>query len=821
MKLIIKLLIIITLTTSQLAYSDEAKVCFYELADFGRESFCSTESESQSIYNGGFDNKIESISVPPGMVVTLYDGVNFSGRKTTLKNDINLQQLKSSDLYNKINSYQIEPAICFYTEDNFQGDSTCLAANQQIDLYHDTEVILESNRHVLPIHNDSIKSIKIPQGMLAKIYKNDNFTLPFYALTENTTDNSLKALDMNNEITSIKAEEIKGLSCDKRCAIINSYDINLLFGFGEYWDDVRLLNKQVLLVFNTKGMGEEDNYDIKLFSGAGVIINKEGIIFSDHRMVNKFYFERYKNSDNLSFIIQIKKDNVEIQYVQPLKHQLVDVSPIISYDWSDKLNLPLEVVITNYNIDKPLILAKTILTADTDDKKWEKRDLIQTSKIICAFTPFLNIYNYLIQGKCQQLDGIVFSASEYFSSNTQGKTLHIAGSSAPLKHKTETLLQTQESVDNHMTLTYIDNNQRGQSLSLPAVAKTCQTSLHSLFNSRSTRQLRPYCIDWTLEIMTDFTLLFGNSLETWNMEFFGRIINSIIRTGSTGVVVENSEIEDSEVEKIFIKSIKEKIIEHSTENSLSYIKTAFDYAQLSYLTYKFYYSSDDLPSAVEQFPLGIYELLLETFNYVRTPPTIVSQGQLVEQNDLEFEIEILPTLTPEEETKLSDAEVKNAQAMRKKLSDTITRWGEQYQSSQAEQGASASADSSPDENDRGLKKLLRAGYIVTGIINRRLILHRPGEIYVIVKLQGRIVAIVLADRFNNRDRVELVASATLPDYVLYPDREGTVRGAGTAAVRELARYLQQQGARTLFSEVISQPSARVKQKVGFSFKGEF
>ncbi|EOW1933595.1 peptidase inhibitor family I36 protein [Yersinia enterocolitica] len=821
MKLIIKLLIIITLTTSQLAYSDEAKVCFYELADFGGESFCSTESESQSIYNGGFDNKIESISVPPGMVVTLYDGVNFSGRKTTLKNDINLQQLKSSDLYNKINSYQIEPAICFYTEDNFQGDSTCLAANQQIDLYHDTEVILESNRHVLPIHNDSIKSIKIPQGMLAKIYKNDNFTLPFYALTENTTDNSLKALDMNNEITSIKAEEIKGLSCDKRCAIINSYDINLLFGFGEYWDDVRLLNKQVLLVFNTKGMGEEDNYDIKLFSGAGVIINKEGIIFSDHRMVNKFYFERYKNSDNLSFIIQIKKDNVEIQYVQPLKHQLVDVSPIISYDWSDKLNLPLEVVITNYNIDKPLILAKTILTADTDDKKWEKRDLIQTSKIICAFTPFLNIYNYLIQGKCQQLDGIVFSASEYFSSNTQGKTLHIAGSSAPLKHKTETLLQTQESVDNHMTLTYIDNNQRGQSLSLPAVAKTCQTSLHSLFNSRSTRQLRPYCIDWTLEIMTDFTLLFGNSLETWNMEFFGRIINSIIRTGSTGVVVENSEIEDSEVEKIFIKSIKEKIIEHSTENSLSYIKTAFDYAQLSYLTYKFYYSSDDLPSAVEQFPLGIYELLLETFNYVRTPPTIVSQGQLVEQNDLEFEIEILPTLTPEEETKPSDAEVKNAQAMRKKLSDTITRWGEQYQSSQAEQGASASADSSPDENDRGLKKLLRAGYIVTGIINRRLILHRPGEIYVIVKLQGRIVAIVLADRFNNRDRVELVASATLPDYVLYPDREGTVRGAGTAAVRELARYLQQQGARTLFSEVISQPSARVKQKVGFSFKGEF
>lgn len=75
---------------------------------------------------------------------------------------------------------------------------------------------------------------------------------------------------------------------------------------------------------------------------------------------------------------------------------------------------------------------------------------------------------------------------------------------------------------------------------------------------------------------------------------------------------------------------------------------------------------------------------------------------------------------------------------------------------------------------------------MTGIINRRLTLNHPGEIYVIVKLRGRIIAIVLANRINNLDEVELVASATLPDYVLFPGREGTVRGAGTAAVREQA-----------------------------------
>ncbi|MFW5394155.1 GNAT family N-acetyltransferase, partial [Yersinia sp. 2544 StPb PI] len=101
------------------------------------------KNESMSAYNDAFNNKIESISVPLGMIVTLYDDIDLSGKKITLKNDINLRQLKSSGFYKRIKSYQIAPAICFYTEDQFQGDTTCLASNQQIDFYHDTENILD------------------------------------------------------------------------------------------------------------------------------------------------------------------------------------------------------------------------------------------------------------------------------------------------------------------------------------------------------------------------------------------------------------------------------------------------------------------------------------------------------------------------------------------------------------------------------------------------------------------------------------------------------------------------------------------------------
>ncbi|HGK6776512.1 TPA: peptidase inhibitor family I36 protein [Yersinia enterocolitica] len=816
MKIVTKTLIITILIISNPAYSDEGKVCFYELADFNGKSFCSAENESISAYNYGFDNEIESISVPPGMVVTLYDETDFSGNKITLKNDINLKRLKSSGFYKRINSYQVAPAICFYTEDEFQGNSTCLASNQQIDFYHDQEAIIESGREVIPIHNDSIQSITTPPGMIATIYKNDNFKSPFFKLTESMTNNNLKALGMSDAITGIKVSENKGLQCDQQCIIINNHTIKLADVFDKYWNDARLKNKQILLVFNTIELGVDDNYDITLFNGANININNSRVSFNNVKMDNGIYFERYQRSDNLSFIIQIDDDIVQVQYLQTLKNRLVNTSPIIFFDWDNHLNVAPEIIITNYNKHKPLVIAKTILTADTGDKDWEKRDLVQTSKIICAFTPFLNIYNYIIQGKCQQLDSIIFSANDFFNSNTKGKTLHIAGNSSPLLPASlkEEELTMPEKVDNYMTLAYMDYSQYRQSLSLPAAAKTCMVSIHSLLNTRPTRQIRPNCIEWTLDIMTDFTLLFGHSLETWNPAFFGRIIDSIIRTGSTGVAVENQAVENR-----FIHAITEKITDKTTNNAFGDIKTALDYAQLSYVTYSNFSLADESPAQVELLPLGIYELLLETFIYRQTTPIIISHGELVEQTELEFEIEILPTPTPEEEEKLSDVEVSNAHAMRKKLRETVALWEQQYEQGYPAQGASADAD--PVEINNALTKLLHAGNIVTGIIKRRLILHRPGEIYVIVKFQGRVIAIVLADRFNSHNEVELVASATLPDYVLFPDREGTVRGAGTAAVRELSRYLQQQGARTLYSEVISQPSARVKQKVGFNFKGEF
>lgn len=712
-------------------------------------------------------------------------------------------------------AYPYDDNVCFYMDDEYQGESTCLHPGQEVDLYLEYKKLFHSAYPSPIIDNDSVNSIKIPSGMMAKIYKNDNFNPPFFSLTESIRAKELGIIGMNNEISSIRVSKNNKLNCNQNCIILEAYEIKIPESFGKYWDDNRLVNKQILLVFDNKTSGDGDGYSINLMNGPSISINKKGIIFADYNIFNEFIFEYRDNADELAFIIQLNNNIVQFQYIKTLEKQLVDISPIISFKWQEPFGIEPKIIIGNHNSNGPLILNRSILTADTGEQHWEKRDLSETSKIICSFTPFLNIYNYITQGSCRQLDRIIFSAKEYFDSNTKEKTLHIAGDSLPLKaelskEETSTEKNSDEPVENYMMLSYIDSTNHRQSLSLPAVAKTCMASIYSLMNPRLPRQIRPPCIDWTLEIMTDFTLLFGNDLRTWNSEYFSKVIDSIIKTGDTGAVVE-----DAEIEKRFSTAVKEKIADRSAGNALSDIKTAFDYAQLSYLSYSFYYSSDDMPAHVEQLPLGVYELLLETYVYKPTTPMVIEDGQLVAQSQSDFEIEIITTPTHEEAEKLSDAEIERNRALRAKLIEIIEQWGQQYQGTHI-----VDLDADPDMTVQ-LSKTLHAGHIVTGIIHRRLIIKRPGEIYVVVRFRGNIIAIVLADRFNNRNQVELVASATQPDYILTPNSEGTVRGAGTAAVNELARYLQQEGASTLFSEVISQPSARVKQKVGFTFKSEF
>lgn len=55
-------------------------------------------------------------------------------------------------------------------------------------------------------------------------------------------------------------------------------------------------------------------------------------------MITKFSFDRIDKFDKLSFILQIEKDIVQVQYIQTLDDQLIDLSPIISFKWTHMID---------------------------------------------------------------------------------------------------------------------------------------------------------------------------------------------------------------------------------------------------------------------------------------------------------------------------------------------------------------------------------------------------------------------------------------------------------------------------------------------------
>ncbi|HHL2500866.1 TPA: hypothetical protein ACQ301_002936 [Yersinia enterocolitica] len=197
----------------------------------------------------------------------------------------------------------------------------------------------------------------------------------------------------------------------------------------------------------------------------------------------------------------------------------------------------------------------------------------------------LNLYNYIIQGGCNQADHFITDAQKFFSSS-DNKALQISGTSKPLpKIKDDEAIAFEKvmiklSADVNGILTYINSDMNSKSLTLPATALACNVSMKDevLPHLRSRRETIPPCITWTLNILTDFTLLFGSSISTWNAETFGRVISRIVNTGDTGYAVS-----DPIVDERLVENVRTFVAQHI--DNVALLKTAFDFSQLSYSDY--------------------------------------------------------------------------------------------------------------------------------------------------------------------------------------------------------------------------------------------
>ncbi|HHG9997769.1 TPA: GNAT family N-acetyltransferase, partial [Yersinia enterocolitica] len=152
-------------------------------------------------------------------IVTILSLITLS--PMVIANEIDREYTKNKTI-SQIKKSHLSPvnnqAVCLYNDDKLSGKSMCFAPGESIDFLDRDDELIE---------NDTVSSISIPNGMLATIYKNDNYNLPYLNLMESIGQRDLADLDMDNQISSVKVSNSPIEGCSKRCVILNRMQLPL------------------------------------------------------------------------------------------------------------------------------------------------------------------------------------------------------------------------------------------------------------------------------------------------------------------------------------------------------------------------------------------------------------------------------------------------------------------------------------------------------------------------------------------------------------------------------------------------------------------
>lgn len=446
-----------------------------------------------------------------------------------------------------------------------------------------------------------------------------------------------------------------------------------------------------------------------------------------------------------------------------------------------------------YPEDKYQIEIET--TYDTeyiDDDRFE-RDTIGT--LGCAFIPALAIYNYITHSRCDQADKLWHQISHWFSEDNKNKAILIVGNAPLLKPQPPfSEYKNKQAAPLILTLNKINTQLHHQALTLPATARFCRTSIDNILSTRYPRSPDDHCPQWISRVLADFTTLLGHSLRDWTPEQLQDVVTRIDAQQTTGYAVNDQDTEDH-----LVSEVRGAVERLGLVETIRQISRAFDYSRLNYANYLEHNpGASASPIAAQSLPLGEYSLSLESYHYPTEPHVvrIRENNEWVVRPDLYFEVEII------------ESNVTDRSAIT--LAHTVmSHWFNTY----------LFAPLKTDQQGNPMTELDRttsAARTTSTSLLLELEGNSSGYLFVVVRLNGETVSILGASEGRAAgEEYYIDVSVSKPRNVLTPNVEGNVRGAGTAAVHELARYLKQKCVKVLRSNVISQPSARVKSKLGF------
>ncbi len=588
--------------------------------------------------------------------------------------------------------------------------------------------------------------------------------------------------------------------------------------------------KQVLLSFSISNTSE---FDINLEQHTDITVDQGTVMIASPALKQEIIFELHKETTHLSFLLNFQHEQLVVNYMESIGNQQLYLSPSINLNlFTPKENNNLsDIVIFNSSPDGSLIMEK-ILIAQQHGNIRHKRGT--AGLLACLDSPLLALYNVVVQGHCDQVESTWAKIKGLFFGNKQKKIDILAGKAEPLKPKITPPASVSAETKNTLTLIEINTHLYNQSLTLPATANYCNTPIDNVIGGRYPRQIKHSCANWLSSVLEDFTLLFGASLATWSSEYLIQTLNGILDRQL--IDNDNDAIEafshNPEIGLRLIQTVGDVAEREGRSPTIDQITAAFSYAQNYYAHYVAVHSaaeasqasqasqaspscssesdsdsdsdsSIDSPLQAQAHPLGTYRLALANYVPQDISPLILQRDQWITTSE-RFEVEIIRGTH------------ENTRQQRDELIQTIERWRDIYNEKKVYCNSRGNFPTQIDTTRY-------AGQSASRLIRNTLERFGADTRIAVVRFNHQIINISTLNVYSenvggtNILKATNVATVTDPTYILTPDIEGTIRRSGTAAIHKLIQQLISEGVTSIRSEVISEPSAIVHQRLGFAF----
>ncbi len=638
----------------------------------------------------------------------------------------------------------------------------------------------------------------------------------------NITDETWIPIDKDSNL------DIKTIDCDTDCHITNTMTLPLSAIFPQESSDTQNQERSLLLSFEVTN----NTFDITFNNFMDVTVD-DGMVLIMSPDSQRIDFPLHKEATHISFLFSWLKDELSLSFLETAQDELLHVSPTISMSLGYLINQePLDVAIFNSNFRQPLVLQKVMMAIHSEPQR-TKRGAAGIAG--CFISGPLALYNVVTQGRCNQVESAWQHIKTFFAGKDASNRV-VAGTSEPLKPKPVAVTAALKKAPLSLTLSQLNTGLHGQSLTLPAVSHYCQTPLEHVIGARFPRQIRYSCATWLSSVLADFTLLFGSSLRTWSTEYLIQTLNGILDrnaidsdhdavdafirepTAGNRLIKTINDVAEEQGRSVLIDSITQSFA-LAEQNYIQYLMTnnppgasntessASCHSESDYDSENFSDSSDSdsdiaSPQQAQQYPLGTYQMPVSSYVYQDVLPRILHNGEW-QVTPERFDIEVIQGTHEQTRHSLYD------------LLETVATWENTYNEQNVHCNHHGIFPTDMETNRY-------AGQITSRLIKNYAQHPHPDQTIIVVRFNHQIVSASIAGSYSNGVNPTIKhgtirATLTNPAYVLTPQMEGAIRGAGSAALHAMIQQLKANGVSMIDAEVISTPSAMIKKRIGFVF----